>query len=475
MIFELVGSRVLAPYIGTSTIVWTSLIGMVLLSLSLGYYIGGKVADRNPRRIILSIILFLSAVSIAYTGLVKESILALLIVLINNVYVSSVVAAFLLFSPASIFLGMISPYAIRLSLKDIKHSGQTVGGLFAIGTIGSIVGTFFAGFFLIPFLGTNRILFFLALLMLGVSFLVLPKKVRKIEIFLVFIMIGAIFSFKLVQAQTGPGIILDVDSRYNRIWLSERFDSKYKLPIRVLQTDPRGFQGAVYLDNDRLVFDYLKFFSLAEHFNPNINEALLIGGGIYSFAENLSTRLSSVKLDVVEIDPKLFELAEKYFRFTPNNRIKVINEDGRVYINRSKKKYDSIYMDAFGSHFSIPFQLTTIETVERLYDMLNNNGVVAINLISAIDNKAGRFLQAEYKTYKAVFPFVYVFPLNSPDNGDVTQNIVMMAIKADSEPKMESDNKVFKSYLRKQWRKEIESEVAVLSDDHAPVDYYILK
>lgn len=475
MIFELVGSRVLAPYIGTSTIVWTALIGIVLLSLSLGYYIGGKVADRNPRRIILSIILFLSAVSIAYTGLVKESLLSLLVVLVNNVYLSSIVAAFLLFSPASVFLGMISPYAIRLCLKDIKHSGRTVGGLFAIGTIGSIVGTFFSGFFLIPFLGTNRILFFLALLMLGISFLVLPKKIRKKETVLLFVFASAIFSFKLVQAQTKPGIILDIDSRYNRIWLSERFDSKYKLPTRVLQTDPRGFQGAAYLDNDQLVFDYLKFFSLAEHFNHNINEALLVGGGIYSFAENLTARLLSVKLDVVEIDPKLFELAEEYFRFTPNDRINVISEDGRIYINRSEKKYDSIYMDAFGSHFSIPFQLTTIETVERLYDMLNNNGVVAINLISAINGKAGRFLQAEYKTYKAVFPFVYIFPLNSPDNCDVTQNIVIMAIKADSEPKMESDNKIFRSYLNKQWREEIEADVAILSDDHAPVDYYIIK
>jgi len=171
MAFEIVGSRMLGPYVGTSMFAWTSIIGVILLSLSIGYFWGGRIADMRPRADILSLFIFISALFIIITLVVKESVLEILLRSIDNIHVVSVIASLVLFAIPSTLLGMVSPFAVRIKMKSLEKSGSTVGNLYAISTVGSIVGVFLAGFFLIPTLKITNILMLLAIVLISVSML----------------------------------------------------------------------------------------------------------------------------------------------------------------------------------------------------------------------------------------------------------------------------------------------------------------
>ena len=151
MILELVGSRIMAPYLGTSIVVWTSLIGIILGFLSLGYWWGGKVADQNPSYKMFSFVIFVGAIFVGLIVFIQSMVLNFIQNGITNIYLGTIIATLTLFAVPSALLGMVSPYAVRLKIKDVTTSGRTVGNLYAISTIGSIVGTFAAGFLLIPF------------------------------------------------------------------------------------------------------------------------------------------------------------------------------------------------------------------------------------------------------------------------------------------------------------------------------------
>jgi predicted membrane-bound spermidine synthase len=171
MAFEIVGSRMLGPYVGTSMFAWTSIIGVILLSLSIGYFWGGRIADMRPRADILSLFIFISALFIIITLVVKESVLEILLRSMDNIHVVSVIASLVLFAIPSILLGMVSPFAVRIKMKSLEKSGSTVGNLYAISTVGSIVGVFLAGFILIPTLKITNILMLLAIVLISVSML----------------------------------------------------------------------------------------------------------------------------------------------------------------------------------------------------------------------------------------------------------------------------------------------------------------
>jgi predicted membrane-bound spermidine synthase len=170
MAFEIVGSRMLGPYVGTSMMVWSSIIGIILLSLSMGYYFGGKFADKNPNYKYLALIIGISAILILISTLFKDIILSGLFNLSQNVKLVSVLASLLLFTLPAFGLGMVSPFAARLKMKDIKTSGATVGYLYSLSTMGSITGTFLAGFYLIPTFRITNILLLLALVLVLSAF-----------------------------------------------------------------------------------------------------------------------------------------------------------------------------------------------------------------------------------------------------------------------------------------------------------------
>ncbi len=165
MAFEIVGSRMLGPYVGTSVFVWTGIIGVILLCLSLGYYYGGKIADKTPDFKLLAMIILFAGLFIGISTLVKDGLLNMLLNVFSDVKLISLLASFILFSVPSVLLGMVSPFAARLKIKTLDKSGSAVGNLYAISTLGSITGTFLAGFYLIPSFGVTSILYLLALIL----------------------------------------------------------------------------------------------------------------------------------------------------------------------------------------------------------------------------------------------------------------------------------------------------------------------
>ncbi len=174
MIYEIIGSRLLSPYIGASTYVWTSLIGVILGALSLGYWLGGKIADKRPEIKVLAFTLFLAGGLVSLTILLKDLILSAIAQMSFGLEIKSIAAALLLFAPASVLLGFVTPYAVKLKITTLDDAGKTVGRLYALSTVGSILGTFLAGFVLIPFVGSEKTLYIIGASLVALSITLAP-------------------------------------------------------------------------------------------------------------------------------------------------------------------------------------------------------------------------------------------------------------------------------------------------------------
>lgn len=471
MILELVGSRILAPYLGLSLYVWTSIIGVILLALSIGYALGGKLADKNPSYITLQKILVNSGFIFLLLALLKDIIPALSSRL--GPLGGSLSASVLLFLPASVLLAMVAPYAIKLRLTSLENTGKTAGNLYAFSTIGSILGTFMAGYVLIPTFHTSTILLILALVVFASSLLTqLPT--TKMFVFIIVIscltwyLSGIFYKFlHIVTQEPSAYALITVE---NIVYEGRN--------IRVLMKDAEIHAG-MYLDGDKEkpVFPYLRFFSLDEYFQPNPKSALLIGAGSYASAKDFLNRFPKATIDVVEIDPKITEIAKKYFDFPRTNRLSIIHEDGRLFVNQNKKKYDVIYNDSFSSYYSVPYQLTTQEALIKMNASLTENGVVIINLDSAIDGSGGNFFKTEYKTFQSVFPKVYAFAVSDANDKKYAQNIILVGIKNKNfiAPDKKKFNKDIQNYLSHEILPNLPTSVPILTDNFAPVDNYIAR
>lgn len=201
----------------------------------------------------------------------------------------------------------------------------------------------------------------------------------------------------------------------------------------------------------------------------------MFGGAGYSFPKDYLAKYPKAKLDVVEIDPGVTELAKKYFALEDHPNLTIYHEDGRVFLNQNTKKYDAIFGDAFSSWYLVPYQLTTREAVQKEYDSLTESGVVILNIISSLEGEMSDFLRAEYRTYKEVFPQVYILPVGHPHNASRIQNITLVALKSSIPPLWTSKDPEINEYLSHRWEKAILVDLPVLTDDYAPVDHYIGK
>lgn len=471
MIFELVGSRILWPYLGTSIFVWTSLIGIILWSLSLWYYLGWKIADKKASLEWLSNIILFSALFIILTITSKNFILSIISNNTTNLKISSFFTSLILFSPASILLWIISPYVAKLKITNIATSGTTVWNLYALSTAWSIFWTFLAWFFLIPFFWTNNLLVILSTVLVLLSIFVSYKKNLMLKIIVLVIAIFILVWIKEIKNIYANNWLIDIDTTYNRVRIYNRTDNNYK-KIRSLLIN-NEHSSAMYLDSNDLVYEYTKYYHLAKHFFPNFKNTLMIWGAWYSFPKSFLENYPNSTIDVVEIDPKLTSLAKKYFNLKDNKNLQIYHEDGRVFLNKTTNKYDVIFWDAFSSHHSLPYQLTTKEAIQKKYDILNKNWIVILNIISSVEWDKWKFLQAEYKTYKSVFPQVFVFPVRNENDWQNLQNIILVAIKSEEKPSLISSDLTINNYLKHLRKLEIDSWLPILTDDYAPVDYYI--
>ncbi len=474
MIYEITGSRLLAPYIGTSTYVWTSLIGVILAALSLGYWLGGKAADKKPDIKILASVIFLAGGAVALTIFLKDVILSFIALSPFILEIKAVLAAILLFAPASVLLGFVTPYVVKLKMSDLADAGKTVGRLYALSTIGSIFGTFLAGFFLIPFVGSIRTLYLIGACLIALSILLVPFAFTRVNLmilvlFVFGISISELHSFYLRKAND----LHDIDTEYSRIQIFTTTDEESGRQIRNLAFDPHYTQSRMYLDSDELASEYIKFYHLIRHFKPDFQKTLMIGGAGYSFPKNYLETYPNAEIDVVEIDPNMTEIAKRFFRLEENPRLKIIHEDGRVFLNQAgSEKYDAVLMDAFGSLFSVPFQLTTIEAVREINRVLKPDGIVIFNLGGALEGTASRFFQAEFATYKKVFPQVFVFKVDDEKSDSQVQNLIIVACKSNNPALFNSREPEISQLLSHLYNQDFPDSQPILTDDLAPVEYY---
>lgn len=471
--YEVVGARILGPYYGTSTFVWTAMIGIILASLSIGYYIGGRLADRKDARIehLANMILY-AGLAIAVTYIIRKPLLEILSQSTHDIRIGSVIAAIILFLPASILLGMVSPYAVKLRIEGLKSSGSTIGNMSALGTLGSILGTFISWFYLIPHFGMSIILGILPLSLIFLSLLIAPhnrvifKTVSSIVLLFIF--------FSLERAYAWSNIIEETDTLYSHIRIYDKKDVTTGERLRTMGINIEN-HSTMSLDSDRLVNQYTKYYHLVRHFFPEFSSGLMLWGAGYSFPKDYLAKYPHNTLDVIEIDPGVTALAKKYFALEDHPNLTIHHEDARVFLNQNTKKFDAIFGDAFTSWYSVPYQLTTQEAIQKQYDSLSDNGVVILNIISAIEGEMGELLRAEYKTFTTVFPQVYIIPVSSPKDGTQIQNIVLIALKSKNPPSWESQDRELAWFLSQRWPLPIDDDMPLLTDDYAPVDHYVGK
>lgn len=474
MIYEIIGSRLLAPYIGTSTYVWTSLIGVILAALSLGYWLGGKWADRRPDLKILALVIFFAGGLVSLTILAGDLLLALISKMPFGLELKSLAAALLLFAPASVLFGFVTPYAVKLKTTTLEDTGKTVGRLYALSTVGSIAGTFLAGFVLIPLLGSTKTLYLIGASLIGLSILLAPFAVKKLNVaVLVLFVFGVGVSEMKSYFLWKTYDLYDIDTEYSRLQVMTGVDPKTKKKMRLLAFDPFFIQSGMYLDSDDLAFEYSKYYHLVKHFKPDFQRVLLIGGAGYSFPKDYLRKYPEALIDVVEIDPQMTETARRFFRLRDDPRLTIFHEDGRVFLNRAEPgRYDAVLMDAFGSLFSVPFQLTTVEAVQRIHASLREDGVVIFNIGGALEGSSSGFLQAELRTYRQVFPHVFLFKIYPENADDRQQNFIIIAFKSKTPPALESPDPEFQPLLSRLYPNPPEHDFPILTDDLAPVEYY---
>lgn len=465
MIVELVGSRVLSPYFGSSLYVWTSLIGVILGALSLGYYLGGILSDRYPSRKNLARLILISGVFISFTAFSKEWLLHGITTLFkNDLRLPSLISTIILFAPSGITLGMVSPYAAKLKLTDLSHSGQAVGHLYAISTFGSITGTFTAGFFLIPSLGNTLLLFMLAFVLIIISsFVYYFRQIVPLALFSVFLLFFLSREFNLLRSH---GVILDLDTQYSRILMRH---TTYAGRFAIAMADsPFGSQSIIYPDNpDYLIAPYLRFFRHASQINPNISRALMIGGGGYTFPRDFLTSFPSASIDVVEIDPVATRLAYRYFNLQDDPRLVSISQDARTYVRNTSQIYDVIYVDAFNGS-SLPYQLTTREFLEDMRSHLAPNGVIMVNIVSPVTGPHNGLLLSLHHTYATVFPKVDIVA-QSNLSPEIIQSVILVANQSTESP-LSSLTAPFDQLLPSS---NFTGPSFLLTDDYAPVDYLV--
>ncbi|MGD0263851.1 MAG: fused MFS/spermidine synthase [Candidatus Methylomirabilota bacterium] len=403
---EIVGSRILAPYFGNSIFVWGSLISIVLAALSLGYWVGGIVADRWPRLRVLGVLIALPGIMIALLPFVYPLLNRAIAASEMGARLSPLVSSFVLFLVPSVFLGTISPFAVRLQARAVASVGTTAGGLYAVSTAGSIAGTLLTAFYLIVVIGVANIVHGLGLTLLVVAAAVFLRGRRTGRASLALVCTGVLLLGVVWQARTRaaePGLLLDMDSFYNHIRVAEEGGMRY-IDFDNLR------QSAMLLDDPwELRLRYTRFLALALAFQPEPKRVLVLGLGGGSFPKRLYRDFPQVVVDVVDIDPEVIGIAKRYFQVPEDSRLRLHLRDGRRFVQETTERYDLIFLDAYNSD-TIPFHLTTREFYRQLEAHLAPGGFVVSNIIGTLRGPQSGFFRAVYRTLTDSFPTVYVVP-----------------------------------------------------------------
>ena len=436
LVVEILAIRMLSPYYGNTIYTTSSVIGTVLAALSLGYYIGGLLSDKHPHNRFFYGIILISGFLIILINVLGSVLLPILSVLLS-ISIGPIISSIFLFFIPAFFLGMLSPFAIKLYKKSsLNEIGEHSGKVLFWSTLGSITGSFLSGFVLIPYFGISNIMLGTGILLVTWSlfWFFLSREINnKILIFIVAIII-LLLIFLYFSDKTNNNIIYSKDGVYEKIVIE---DKEWKgHPTRFLYQD-KSWSSAMFLDSEEMVFDYTKYYKLYTLFSKKPENILVIGGGAYSIPKALLNELAETNVFVSEIGPEYFELAKKYFNLQDNKRLNSTTEDGRRLLTSNQQKYEAIINDAYYSIFSIPSHLTTKEFFFLAKSRLMENGAFIGNFAGSLDQQQPSFIMSEIRTFKEVFPNSYFFAVQSPDYS-TPQNIIFLGINGDKKIDFES-------------------------------------
>lgn len=446
---ELTASRLLGNIFGTSNLVWANVIGLMLLYLTVGYFVGGRLADRAPRPLALYRIMLWGAFFSGLVPLVAQPVLSAAAGAVAGfqagVALGSFLAVLVLFALPVTLLGCVSPYAIRLAVGGVADTGQTAGRMYAISTLGSLVGTFLPTLYLIPEAGTTRTFLIFAGLLMTVALagmLLQGRDGRRAALrvawmpVLLVVLAALALGGPLRPAPEGTRLLYEKDSAYNYIQVLE-LTAPFGMavegqPVTVWEAGTRELhlnegQGihSVWHPTQRYfngtwdMFLAAPYFSAQPQVSNPVNSLCVIGLA----AGTISTQYTEVfgegvQIDGIEIDPEIVEVGRRYFGMTQPN-LNVIVEDGRLGLKQSPRRYDVIAIDAYRVPY-VPWHLTTLEFFREVRDHLTPNGAAVINVGRTADPTTGaqdrRLVEAMTNTMQRVFPTVHTLDVPSSFN-----------------------------------------------------------
>jgi spermidine synthase len=436
LVIELVAGRIMAPYVGVSLYTWTSIIGIVLAGISIGAYLGGLVADRYPRPSTLGWLLF-------FSGLGAFSISPLTNLVGGAEFQTSLMVRILLITAIVFFipsciLGMISPVVVKLTLHNLQKTGNVVGKIYAFSTLGSILGTFATGFFLIQWMGTRNILLTMGAILI-ISAPIFGNFFQRKKVFFIFFLslfVYFILVFPLavwggyaavyperssiptsplqaMKALYGLAFEFPIDeetyffkeSDYYTIKVKKNIRGDNGHPLESLVLDHLVHSYTDLKDPLYLEYEYVRIYEEVVRWQAAQRRSfktLFIGGGGYTFPRFVEAKYPEAKIDVVEIDPEITRVVHQYLGISKESRIRSFNEDGRWFVMNSKNQgtYDFIFGDAFND-LSIPYHLTTKEFAAQLKRLLRPDGLLLANVIDSF--KKGAFMPSYIRTLEEVF------------------------------------------------------------------------
>jgi spermidine synthase len=487
LVIELVAGRIMAPYVGVSLYTWTSIIGVVLAGISIGAFLGGLIADRYPRSSTLGWLLFLS-------GLGAFSISPLTNLIGGAQFQTSLMIRILLitaiiFFVPSCLLGMISPVVVKLTLNNLERTGNVVGKIYAFSTLGSILGTFATGFFLISWMGTRNILFTMGIILILSAWVFggffVKKGILAFFFAILLILLWGFYGYAF-KPPLDEGTYLFKESDYYTIKLKNDTTRSGGARLEALVLDHLIHSYTDLKDPLYLEYDYIRIYEEMVRWQAQKREsfkALFIGGGGYTLPRFIEAKYKEAEIDVVEIDPEVTRTAKRYLGISERTKIHSFNEDGRWYVMNCKERggYDFIFGDAFND-LSIPYHLTTREFAMQLKMLLKPDGLLLANVIDSF--KKGAFMPSYIRTLEGVFGKgnVYLVTLSSDyDHIGVSTCVVVAspqrldvdgfvrAVKGKDDKEMTSH--IMPQDRLQQYLKEHYS--VILTDDYVPVDNLI--
>jgi spermidine synthase len=434
---ELSASRLLGSVFGTSNLVWANIIGLILIYLTAGYFIGGRIADRSPHPITLYRLIAWGAFFSGLVPLVARPVLSAAAQAVvgfdAGVAIGSFLAVLALFSVPVTLLGCVSPFAIRLALREVADAGQTAGRMYAISTLGSILGTFVPVLYLIPEVGTSRTFLYFSEGLLVVALIGLALNRRRAMWQLVWmpvvlvILAALILNGPLRAAGPGETLLYEKDSAYNYIQVLELNQAQGRLPAKtriLLLNEGEGIHSVYnpsqpYYGGTWDMFMVAPFFN-APPFRPDqVRSLCIVGLAAGTIAHQYTAAFGpEIAIDGIEIDPDIVQAGRDYFDMNMPN-LNVIIQDGRLALHQSNKHYDVIGIDAYRVPY-VPWNLTTLEFFRDVRDHLSTNGVAVINVGRTVNTRTNtqdrRLVEAMTNTMQQVFPSVHTIDVPNSFN-----------------------------------------------------------